>query len=177
MTTTLHMMDADNRDDHGASFQITGTPEQVIAYLNGPLRNDLLPEAQPKADTAAALLKAKLYSEARAFTRHLGIYIDVLSLQGENITVQELGEEGDAFLVTGTTDAHSADEAVRTHFEHVTGTTLEDAFHGEDLHELSIQHRTDWRWANGGTHPADEEDYLITGGTEGPRFAGFMLQA
>ncbi|MFC3374146.1 hypothetical protein [Glutamicibacter protophormiae] len=39
----------------------------------------------------------------------------------ENITVWELGEDSELWLVTGTTDAHSADEAVRQWVEATTG--------------------------------------------------------
>lgn len=36
------LRDIDNRDDDEAPYEFTGTAEQIIGYLNGPLRSDLV---------------------------------------------------------------------------------------------------------------------------------------
>lgn len=38
----ITLRDVDNRDDNGAPFEFTGTREQIVGYLDGPLRGDLL---------------------------------------------------------------------------------------------------------------------------------------
>lgn len=38
----ITLRDVDNRDDAGAPYEFTGTPEQIVGYLDGPLRGDLL---------------------------------------------------------------------------------------------------------------------------------------
>lgn len=95
----------------------------------------------------------------------------------ENISVITLGEDGDQWMVTGTSDAHSADEAVRNWFEDQTGETLEASFLADDLIELNIEYRTDWCWLQGGTEPHGEEDRLVIGSAWGKCFAGFVVQA
>lgn len=88
----------------------------------------------------------------------------------ENIKVENLGEDGELWLVTGTTDAHSADEAVREHDRGVTGEELEGDF--------DFEYRTDWGWQPG-WNPDDpmDEALLIYGYTEifTRRFAGFLV--
>lgn len=40
--TEITLRDVDNRDDAGAPYEFTGTREQIVGYLDGPLRSDLL---------------------------------------------------------------------------------------------------------------------------------------
>lgn len=40
-TPTWTLTDTDNRDANGAPHQITGPPDRLIPYLDGPVRNDL----------------------------------------------------------------------------------------------------------------------------------------
>lgn len=100
----------------------------------------------------------------------------------ENITVQELGEDGDLWLVTGTTDAHSADEAVRQWVEATTGETIEALHDADDLIEFRLTRRTDWAWRPG-LNPDDpmEDATLLHGGPTKtgilPTFSGFLVQA
>lgn len=66
----------------------------------------------------------------------------------ETITVRDMGEDGDQWLVTGTTDAHSADEAIRQHVENVTGETIEALLDAEDLVEFTFHENHWWAWGN-----------------------------
>lgn len=105
----------------------------------------------------------------------------------ETITVQELGEDSDLWLVTGTTDAHSADDAVRDWAETRLGETIEAFQDADDLVEFNIRFRKDWYWLPGGDpeNPLDEAAlvYLKDGQllpdmtpVMGP-FAGFLVKA
>lgn len=100
----------------------------------------------------------------------------------ENITVQEMGEDGDLWLVTGTTDAHSADEAVRQWVEATTGETIEALHDADDLVEFTINRRDDWAWKPGlnPDDPMDEATLLNGIHTflhNFPTFSGFLVQA
>lgn len=66
----------------------------------------------------------------------------------ETITVRDMGEDGDQWLVTGTTDAHSADEAIRQHVENVTGETIEALLDADDLVEFAFHENHWWAWDN-----------------------------
>ncbi|UUX60148.1 hypothetical protein [Glutamicibacter halophytocola] len=68
----------------------------------------------------------------------------------ENITVWELGEDSDTWFVEGTSDAHSADEAVRGWVEINTGQTIEAFTDADDLVEFNFKLRKDWHWLPGG---------------------------
>jgi hypothetical protein len=105
----------------------------------------------------------------------------------EEITVWELGEDSDAWLVTGTTDAHSADEAVRNWFEETAGETIEAFLDADDLVEFTIRFRNDWHWLPGSdplnpldeaalVYPNDERWPLSFIPTIGP-FSGFLVTA
>jgi len=101
-------------------------------------------------------------------------------MTNENITVQDLGEDTDLFIVTGTTDAHSADEAVRTYVEQLTGETIETLQDADDLVEFRISYRTDWAWMPGpnAEDPMDGATLVREERGKGlQRFAGFMVQA
>lgn len=100
----------------------------------------------------------------------------------ENITVQELGEDGDLWLVTGTTDAHSADEAVRQWVEAQTGETIEALHDADDLVEFRFILRKDWAWKPNpnGTDPMDGATLahgLIAFLHGLPTFTGFLVSA
>lgn len=74
----------------------------------------------------------------------------------ENIEVIHLGEDGDLWLVTGTTDAHSAEDAVRMHERRFQADMeIED--------ELQIKHHRDLVWRYGGLKPSRfYDDELLT---------------
>ncbi|PRB69500.1 hypothetical protein [Arthrobacter sp. MYb213] len=93
----------------------------------------------------------------------------------ETITVQTMGEDGDQWLVTGTTDAHSADEAVRQHVEHESGETIEALTDADELVEFAFQHRTDWAWVS----IQHGEKLLVHREYSGSRikFAGYLVSA
>ncbi|HJX78581.1 hypothetical protein [Glutamicibacter sp.] len=93
----------------------------------------------------------------------------------ETITVQTMGEDGAQWLVTGTTDAHSADEAVRQHVEHESGETIEALLDADELVEFAFQHRTDWAWVP----MTYDASYLIHGEDSVSRlqFAGYLVSA
>jgi len=76
----------------------------------------------------------------------------------ENINVQEMGEDTDLWMVTGTTDAHSAEEAVRQWFETRMDQTIEAFQDADDLVEFNFKFRKDWYWLPGGDpeNPLDE---------------------
>lgn len=74
----------------------------------------------------------------------------------ENIAVTHLGEDGDFWLVTGTNDAHSAEEAIRK-IDRELGTYLED----ED--QLKIKYHRDLVWRYGGLKASRfYDDELLT---------------
>lgn len=95
----------------------------------------------------------------------------------ENIKVESLGDDGEMWIVTGTSDAHSAEEAVRQHVFDECGEPLEDIVYGDFL-GLDFKYRTDWGWQPG-WDPDDpmDEALLIYGFTEiwTRRFAGFLV--
>ena len=101
----------------------------------------------------------------------------------ENIAVQELGEDSDLWIVTGTTDAHSADEAVRQWFENTIGETIEAFQDAEDLVEFSIRFRTDWAWLPGNNPEDPMDEAALVYPHDGvsvenlPTFDGFLVQA
>lgn len=105
----------------------------------------------------------------------------------ETITVYELGEDSDLWLVTGTSDAHSADEAVRWWVENTTGETIEAFVDADDLVEFNFRFRKDWYWLPGGDpkNPLDDaalvypkDGQLLPEATPvmGP-FAGYLVKA
>lgn len=105
----------------------------------------------------------------------------------ENITVKELGEDSDLWIVTGTTDAHTADEAVRQWFESNTGETIEAFQDADDLVEFEIKFREDWAWIAGSDpeNPFDEAELVSPSNEQGTYkqepfdgpFAGFLVRA
>lgn len=98
----------------------------------------------------------------------------------ENPRVIWLGEDSDLFFVAGTSDAHSADEAVRQDVEKALGQTIEAFQDAEDLVEFVINYRTDWAWEPGpnSAEPMDEARLVHGEKAEGlTRFAGFLVQA
>lgn len=100
----------------------------------------------------------------------------------ETITVQELGEDGDLWMVTGTTDAHSADEAIRQHVERVTGQTIEALTDADDLVEFKFILRNDWALKPGPNSADPMEDATLLYGLTAflhnfPAFTGFLVSA
>lgn len=83
----------------------------------------------------------------------------------ENIEVIHLGEDGDLWLVTGTTDAHSAEEEIRK-IDRELGTYLED----ED--QLKFEYRRNLVWRHGGLKPSQvEDDEVMTEAEHFERYA------
>ena len=73
--TQIHLSDPDNRDDVGGSYEFTGTAEQVIAYLDGPLRGDVMESGQPDLDTAIAALRAGHFEQAQHSAQAVGVWL------------------------------------------------------------------------------------------------------
>jgi hypothetical protein len=69
------LVDPDNRDDNGASFEFTGDAERVIKYLDGPVRRDVREESRFNVDAAIAALRAGSLEAAEPFARNVGVYI------------------------------------------------------------------------------------------------------
>lgn len=97
--------------------------------------------------------------------------------------VTPLGEYGEDWLVTGTSDAHSAEEAVRASWkEELNDEDYQEQYGDVQLGDLQIEYRDDWAWKRyPGRYrwePLDEGDELVSG-TKGnglQRFAGFMVR-
>ncbi|RAX50880.1 hypothetical protein DQ353_00310 [Arthrobacter sp. AQ5-05] len=90
----------------------------------------------------------------------------------ESIKVESVGEDGGLWIVTGTSDAHSADEAVREHEASLTGENLEGS--------LGFEYRTDWGWRPGWNTDDPMDEALLTHGFSEfymPRFDGFLVTA
>lgn len=109
-------------------------------------------------------------------------------MSNETITVQTMGEDGDQWLVTGTTDAHSADEAVRQHIEHESGETIEALLDADELVEFHFYHSNRWHWAtrdsNGQTewisrysHVPAQELVFLAESSGSDSFAGYLVSA
>lgn len=64
----------------------------------------------------------------------------------ENPKVIALGDDSDAWMVTNTTDAHSADEAIRQFIERTTGETIEALHDADDLVEFQFNQNHWWKW-------------------------------
>lgn len=105
----------------------------------------------------------------------------------EQITVQEMGEDSDMWMITGTTDAHSAEEAVRQWCEETMEQTIEAFRDADDLVEFTITFRQDWYWLPGGDpkNPLDEAALVYPKDGQmrphetpviGP-FSGFLVQS
>lgn len=90
----------------------------------------------------------------------------------ETITVQTMGEDGDQWLVTGTTDAHSADEAVRQHVEHESGETIEALTDADELVEFHFYHSARWSWAY-----TRGSGSFLTESDGSDAFAGYLVSA
>ena len=175
MNTRILLKD-NTRNSNGEMYMADLDKEQVIKYLDGQVRRYTISSRHEDIDIAIALLRANVYRLAAIQCDvQLGIYLEYGTIDGDNIEVQDLGEDADQWLVTGTSDAWAAEEAVRAHYQFQTLQELNDNF-GDD--ELSIERHTDMKWAIGGLKPSlKEEDILLTGIVEGERFAGYLIQA
>lgn len=97
----------------------------------------------------------------------------------ENIEVIPLGEDGELWFVTGTTDAHSAWKAAEAfdiaECEGWGCSSLE----GLDPDLVSIKYRTDWAWVPVDPNHPDDEQFLKSGdaGGDNLRFNGFLVSA
>jgi len=107
-------------------------------------------------------------------------------MKNESITVWELGEDSDIWLVEGTSDAHSADEAVRQWVEECMGETIEAFTGADDLVEFTIKFRKDWAWIPGSDpeNPMDEASLVYQNDERWPLnylpcigpFSGFLVR-
>ncbi|MHC6175450.1 hypothetical protein [Glutamicibacter sp. X7] len=78
----------------------------------------------------------------------------------ENIEVFSLGEDGECWLVTGTTDAHSAEEAIRQYDREVSTS---GAGYLDIEEQLKFEFHRDLVWRHGGSKPSRwEDDELLT---------------
>ncbi|MHC6176223.1 hypothetical protein [Glutamicibacter sp. X7] len=146
MTAVITLSDPDNRADD-CNFVMTAPVQDCIPYLLGPVTNDTLPASRWVIRAAVQALLSGRFAEAKHYARQVGIYLSAESNHVEAVTVQELGDGGDFWVVTGTTDAHSAEEAVRAHCEWLYGDTLEELA-GEDHVELRVSRQELMRWSN-----------------------------
>ncbi|MFJ2618189.1 hypothetical protein [Glutamicibacter sp. NPDC087344] len=97
-----------------------------------------------------------------------------------HINVHELGEDGNRWIVMGTSEPKIADEAVRQFVEGKTGGTLEAFFDADDLVELVLCRRDDLAWT-----PADPKGNRVRGsaliidstGRAARQFSGFLVEA
>lgn len=176
----IRLTDPDNRNDRGAPFELRGTVARVIKYLDGPLRRDTREEFHSSIERAIAELKEGNLAAAANVAFYLGV--NLTEITGELPEVIDLGEESDLWLVTGTSDAHSAEEAVRKHWtETMDEDTFNDMFDNLELGDLGLEYRSDWAWKHPEGWPPDrepEDDSRLVCGDEGnglPRFAGFMV--
>lgn len=81
-------------------------------------------------------------------------------MNNENIRAITLGEDGEYWLVTGTTDAHSAEQAVR---EQDRVESCSGAGYLDPHVPLGIEYRRDLCWRYGGLEPSrTEDDELLT---------------
>jgi hypothetical protein len=53
----ITLRDIDNRGDDGAPYEFTGTAEQIIGYLDGPLRRDLRDDSALDIEGAIAAIR------------------------------------------------------------------------------------------------------------------------
>lgn len=95
----------------------------------------------------------------------------------ENIEVIPLGEDGDLWFVSGTTDAHSAFKAA--HDYDVAEWPGDSPIEGMDPSLVTIKYRTDWAWVPVDPNHPDDEQFLKSGdaGGDNLRFNGFLVSA
>lgn len=83
MSDLIHLQDTDNRGPNGDSWETTGTAEQIIGYLTGPLWNDLTPGGQfdlrEDLDMAVQALRDGDIAAADAITGpKFGVYLNAV---------------------------------------------------------------------------------------------------
>lgn len=92
----------------------------------------------------------------------------------ESIEVVTLGEDSDQWIAIGTSDAHSAEIAVRSHFKNEVGESVEE-YAGSPV-GFGFIYRTDWAWVK--VEGADYDEILVHGyetARGNKRFHGFMV--
>lgn len=78
-TPTWTLTDMDNRDETGAPHQITGPPDHLIPYLDGPVRNDLrTAQAATRLDQLITAYRNHDIDCARHFGPVLAIYTEAV---------------------------------------------------------------------------------------------------
>ena len=83
MSDLIHLQDIDNRGPDGESWETTGTAEQIIGYLTGPLWSDITPTARldlrEDLDVAVQALREGGIDAAAAITGpKFGVYLAVV---------------------------------------------------------------------------------------------------
>lgn len=146
MTAVITLSDPDNRGDDG-HFMMTATMPDCIPYLDRVVRRDTMSWSHHFIDAAVSAMRAGNFSEAKEQARQVGVYLSAEGQHVEAVTVQDLGEDSDMWVVTGTTDAHSAEEAVRAHYKWLSGESLEHCF-GVDHVDLDVKRQDLMRWSN-----------------------------
>lgn len=176
----LHLLDPSNQSDCG-SFELKGPVDRVIRYLDGPVRRDTRDHSHHYIDAAIAALREERLDVATPEARAIGIYLT--EIIGELPLVIDLGEDSEMWFVSGTTDAHSAEEAVRKHWSETFDNDDADEFFDKyDLGDLGLEFRTDWAWRHPEGWPVDagpEDDSCLVFGFQDiwlPRFSGYLVK-
>ena len=73
--TRIRLVDPDNRDDAGASYEQVGFEDTIIEYLNGPLRRDTMPDSHRYVDAAIESLRVGDRHAAARHARNVGVYL------------------------------------------------------------------------------------------------------
>lgn len=69
----ITLRDVDNRDDAGAPFEFTNSPDSVVSYIDGPLRRDL--RTDEGLDDAVAAVRAGDLATANAILNPYSVYL------------------------------------------------------------------------------------------------------
>lgn len=71
--STVTLRDLCNQDDDGAPFVMSGTLEQAIAYLDGPVRRDTRAEDVQVVDAVVAELRSGQFDSGATGATRLGV--------------------------------------------------------------------------------------------------------
>lgn len=87
MTSEAYTLrDIDNRDEDGAPFEFTvSTLAEMIPYVDGALRGDVLGSGVEHIDVAIDYLRRERFDLAEQELRKVGVYIRLEVLEGEEI--------------------------------------------------------------------------------------------
>lgn len=79
----LTLRDVDNRDENEAPHEITARIDDVIAYLDGPLRADVISPSRGVVDATIEHLRAGRIADAIETGKRVGAWISVPDYDGE----------------------------------------------------------------------------------------------